>query len=66
MNIHTRCNNCSTGRRLIEELLPFNEEAVVRAAFNSVISVISAVGHEKTGYTLSDLVALISGFYSCY
>ncbi|BAB06502.1 exodeoxyribonuclease VII large subunit [Halalkalibacterium halodurans] len=40
----------------IEELWAFNEELVARAIYQSVIPIISAVGHE-TDYTIADFVA---------
>ena len=40
----------------IEDLWAFNEEIVARAIYDSVVPIISAVGHE-TDFTIADLVA---------
>jgi len=40
----------------LEDLRPFNEEAVARAIYNSQIPIVSAVGHE-VDFTIADFVA---------
>ncbi|MDC3091043.1 exodeoxyribonuclease VII large subunit [Rickettsiales bacterium] len=40
----------------LEDLMPFNEEVLVKAIFNSIIPIISAIGHE-TDFTLSDFAS---------
>ena len=40
----------------LEDLMPFNDELLVRAIFSSEIPIITAIGHESD-FTLSDLVS---------
>ncbi len=58
MNRYGKVDVIITGRGggSLEDLWPFNEEIVARAIFDSVIPVISAVGHE-VDYSIADLVA---------
>ena len=57
-NAFNMCDILIVGRGggSIEDLLPFSEECVVRAIYESKIPVISAVGHE-IDWSLSDFVA---------
>jgi exodeoxyribonuclease VII large subunit len=50
------CMIVGRGGGSIEDLWAFNEEIVARAIFDSIIPVISAVGHE-TDFTIADFVA---------
>lgn len=50
------CIIVGRGGGSVEDLWPFNEEIVARAIFNSVVPVISAVGHE-IDFTIADFVA---------
>ena len=57
-NQHGECDALIVGRGggSLEDLWPFNEEAVARAIFVSEIPVVSAVGHE-VDFTIADFVA---------
>ena len=57
-NQHNQCDALIIGRGggSLEDLWPFNEEAVARAIFSSQIPTISAVGHE-IDFTIADFVA---------
>jgi exodeoxyribonuclease VII large subunit len=53
---HMDCMIVGRGGGAAEELWAFNEEVVARSIFESVIPVISAVGHQ-TDFTIADFVA---------
>lgn len=57
-NRHGLCDVLIVGRGggSLEDLWPFNEEAVARAIFASRIAIVSAVGHE-IDFTIADFVA---------
>ena len=57
-NRDKRCDVLIVGRGggSLEDLWPFNEEAVARAIFDSRIPIVSAVGHE-VDFTIADFVA---------
>ena len=40
----------------LEDLMPFNDEVLVKEIYNSIIPIVSAIGHE-TDFTLCDLVS---------
>lgn len=57
-NQHNQCDALIVGRGggSLEDLWPFNEEAVARAIFHSDLPIVSAVGHE-IDFTIADFVA---------